>query len=141
MNSKLPTHYSKLEYKASGISRPFDFDVLSVSQVLSKAKKDVYVGCLLGNELIAIYSLRGLDEGYGSPMFGVFVSPNARQKGVSTLCLAHSISYCSFKDFDEVLLKVYESNRRAKQVYERMGFTECGTSNSQIVMRKKLKKG
>src|SRR5438309_250441 len=57
---------------------PFAFDTLTIRNHLEQAKQDVFFGVDVASasarELAGFYMLRGLDEGYPNPMYGVFVS-------------------------------------------------------------------
>src|SRR4051812_32296255 len=65
---------------------PFSFDRNSIQDVISRAKKDV-LSCVEINdedhvELVGFYMLRGFDEGYPAPMYGVFIGYDHRDRGL-----------------------------------------------------------
>ena len=116
-----PIDYSKYFH-------PFNFNALSLKEILDKSKKDKFIGIELSNlsnsqtQLIAFYMLRGLDEGYTDPMYGVFVHHLYCSIGVGRLTLHHAESLCKLNGYMRLLLKVYPENTRAYQLYKRLGF-------------------
>src|SRR5438045_3309794 len=77
---------------------PFAFDRNSIQDVISRAKKDIITGLEIHEgervELAGFYMLRGFDEGYVDPMYGVFVGYEYRNQGLGALTLAHAESVC-----------------------------------------------
>jgi ribosomal protein S18 acetylase RimI-like enzyme len=105
---------------------PFAFDAATIRSQLERAKKDVFFGVDVGSastrELAGFYMMRGLDEGYPDPMYGVFVSWHYSNKGLARLTLDHAFSFCKLNDYEKILLKVDPRNVRAKKLYESCGF-------------------
>jgi RimJ/RimL family protein N-acetyltransferase len=105
---------------------PFAFDGLTIRHHLERAKKDVFFGVEVGSasarELAGFYMMRGLDEGYPNPMYGIFVSPPFAGNGLARLTLVHAVSFCKLNDYEKILLKVDPRNVRAKKLYESCGF-------------------
>ena len=66
--------------------------------------------------------LRGLDEGYIEPMYGVFVFHQYSGKGIARLTISHAESFCKLYGYKQLLLKVFVENARAKKLYEYLGF-------------------
>ncbi|XGV96114.1 MAG: GNAT family N-acetyltransferase [Leptolyngbya sp. BL-A-14] len=105
---------------------PFDFDTSSIRCVLNNANKDKFFAI----ELISIatklfsgfYMLRGFDEGYIDPMYGVFIAQPYTGQGIARLSLAHAECYCKIHKHKRLLLKVHPNNFRAKSLYESFGF-------------------
>lgn len=106
---------------------PFSFDFESVSKVLSKAVKDMFYGIFASNKLVGFYMLRGWDEGYEIPSYGVWVSPDFSSKGLSRLTLQHAITVCRINSIKKLMLKVHPENLIAKKIYEDFGFICQGT--------------
>jgi ribosomal protein S18 acetylase RimI-like enzyme len=115
---------------------PFDFSVEVIRLQLQKCVSDTFVGLFVENgiELAGFYMLRGVDEGYQSPMYGVFVGPKYRRKGLARLSLVHAMAVCRMRDYPSLLLKVYESNINAVRLYETMGFEILRKQDGQLVM-------
>ena len=108
--------------------RPFDFNPSSIQLVLEKAVKDQFFGVEFKSEnypkseLIGFYMLRGLDEGYTEPMYGVFVSHKYSGKGIARLTITHAESFCKFHGYKQILLKVFPENIRAQKIYRNLDF-------------------
>mgnify|MGYP000536094286 CR=1 FL=1 len=107
---------------------PFDFNPSSIQSVLEKAVKDRFFGVELKSEtspkseLVGFYMLRGLDEGYADPMYGVFVSHLYSGKGIASLTIYHAECFCKIHGYHKLLLKVYDNNFKAKNLYKHLGF-------------------
>ena len=107
---------------------PFDFHVSAVSSKLDSAIDDKYFGMVLENsssnrsELVGFYMLRGMDEGYLDPMYGVFIDQHWQNKGIARLSLCHAECFCKINLYKRLLLKVHSRNHKAKSLYESFGF-------------------
>lgn len=105
---------------------PFAFDASTIRGHLERAKKDVVFGVEVASasarELAGFYMMRGLDEGYPNPMYGVFVSLPFSCKGLARLTLDHAVSFCKLNHYEQILLKVNPRNVRAKKLYDACGF-------------------
>ena len=126
--------------------RPFSFDVTQINQNLSHAVKDKYFGLEIHfsgshSRLVGFCMLRGIDEGYPDPMFGVFVSEEFRNKGFGKLCLLYCEVYCKINSYTRLLLKVHPGNKAALSAYTSLGFSPLNSSiiESQIIMVKNLR--
>src|ERR1017187_7511958 len=123
---------------------PFSFEVDALEKLIARAKKDRLIGIEVQTgqeaELAGFYMLRGLDEGYSAPMYGVFVAYKFRNKGLARLTLVHAETSCRLNQIDRLLLKVHPQNARAKRLYEAQGFTSFrqDPTNENVVMEKLL---
>lgn len=105
---------------------PFEFNLDSVTTAMSRAKKDMFYGVYIDNALVGFYMLRGWDEGYEVPSYGVWIAKNFSSKGLSKLTLQHAISICRINKVKKLLLKVHPENVIAKKIYEDFGFIYLG---------------
>lgn len=105
---------------------PFAFDFETISEILSKAKNDQVYGIYVDNKLIGFYLLRGFDEGYSVPSYGVWISEKYSNRGLSTFTLQHAISFCKLNSIKRIMLKVHPNNDAAKHIYEKHGFKQTG---------------
>ena len=116
-----PSEYTKYFH-------PFDFYQSAIEVVLEKAVKDKFFGIELKSEmspeskLIGFYMLRGLDEGYIEPMYGVFIYYRYAGQGIASLAVSHAESFCKLSGYKKLLLKVFGENIRAKRLYDYLGF-------------------
>ena len=105
---------------------PFTFDLETISGILSKAIKDQIYGIYVEDNLAGFYMLRGFDEGYSFPSYGVWISEKYSNKGLSTFTLQHAISFCKLNSIKKIMLKVHPDNIAAKHIYEKYGFKQTG---------------
>ena len=125
---------------------PFEFNRDSIQFMLQKSIKDKFFGIELKSEisseseLIGLYMLRGLDEGYTEPMYGVFICHEYTGKGIASLTISHAESFCKFNGYQQILLKVFPENTRAKRLYEYLGFNFLreDKSSKQFILCKNL---
>ncbi|WP_230458568.1 GNAT family N-acetyltransferase [Microcystis aeruginosa] len=123
---------------------PFDFQPSSIKEVLSKAEKDKFFGLEVkhdcSSELAGFYMLRGIDEGYAYPMYGVFISHQYSSQGIASLTISHAECFCKLNIYERLLLKVNKKNIRAKELYESLGFKFMReeTSINNIVLYKDI---
>ncbi len=119
---------------------PFRFDALEIRGRIEACKIDVFYGIsIVGVESMAgFYMLRGLDEGYVSPVFGVFISSGFRGNGLGRLSLCHAMSVCKLKGYTSLLLKVHKSNHAAASLYLSLGFKPIRFEADQIVMENSI---
>ena len=105
---------------------PFaDYSKNYIENILSKRKRDKYFGLFYNDELAGFYMLRGFDEGYDIPSYGVWISSEYQNKGLSTLTLYHAFSFCKLNKIKTLMLKVHPDNLVAKALYEKLGFVHC----------------
>lgn len=111
---------------------PFEFEAEVIRQQLMQCVRDLYFGWFLDKIPIALSMLRGLDESYASPMYGVFVHPDYRDLGLGGLSLKHSIVVSRIAKFPSLLLKVHDTNFVAKRIYEKHGFVQTEHKEGQF---------
>jgi RimJ/RimL family protein N-acetyltransferase len=105
---------------------PFTFEIETISGILSKAIKDQFYGIYLDNSLAGFYMLRGFDDGFEIPSYGVWIAKEFSAKGISKLTLHHAITFCKTNNIKKIMLKVHPDNVIAKKIYEDFGFTYEG---------------
>jgi RimJ/RimL family protein N-acetyltransferase len=128
----------KLEYMK--YFTPFEFSIDLIKQILSGAVKDKYFGIFVGDKLAGFYMLRGMDDGYKIPAYGVWISSEFSNKGLSKLTLYHAFSFCRINNIKKLMLKVHPENLIAKTLYESLGFEKVGIDekNDNIIYHKTL---
>ena len=94
-----------------------------------------FAGDLLGNdlcspELLGIAGLArhpGMKVRHKATIWGVYVVPAARGRGVARLLLEKLLERCqTIADLEEVILSVVTSNQSAKRLYQSLGFEVYG---------------
>lgn len=106
---------------------PFALDEATLLRQIGTARKDRYWGLRVEGKLAGFFMLRGFDEGYARPTFGVFVAGEAAGRGLGRLALEHSIAWCVENGVERVMLKVSPDNPRARAIYIGAGFQSVET--------------
>ncbi len=114
----------RLEYLAH--FHPFGFDTATIRTKLEAARRDRYWALRSDGRLAGFFMLRGFDEGYARPAFGVFVGEEFAGRGLGRLALEESLRWCRENGCEAVMLKVSPDNPRAKALYAANGFVEIG---------------
>ena len=129
---------TKKEYSKYFI--PFEFNLNIIESFFGNAKKDLFFGLFVDKKMIGFYMLRGFDEGFKVPSYGVFIDENYSGKGLGQLTLFHAISQCKILNVKKLLLKVHPDNLSAKHIYEKNGFIIEGVDpkNDNLIMFKDL---
>lgn len=107
---------------------PFEFNEAVISEILSNSQLDQYIGLFCDTCFAGFYMLRGLDESYTVPSFGMYVSSGYANSGLGKVIMAHCFDTLKAMEISEVRLSVYEQNKAAVQLYKRWGFSVSGTS-------------
>jgi GNAT superfamily N-acetyltransferase len=85
-------------------------------------RKDRYYLARFRGEVVGYAMLRGWDEGFAVPSFGVCVHPEVRNAGIGRLLLWHALKESKRAGVSSVRLTVYRCNHRAVHVYAQYGF-------------------
>lgn len=119
---------------------PFEFNYNSVKKVLSGMKLDHFIGIFIDDKIVGFYMLRGFDEGYSIPSYGVWISPKYSGLGLAKLTIQHALSFCKINGIKKIMLKVHPKNMKAKQIYEGFGFINNGIDrkNNNLVYYKNI---
>ena len=119
---------------------PFSFEEDSIKKIISDAVNDKYFGIFINDDLAGFYMLRGFDQGYEVPSYGVWISDKFSGLGLSKLTLQHAITFCKLNDLKKIMLKVHPENTIAKNIYENSGFKQQGfdEKNSNLIYYKSL---
>ena len=127
---------SRPEYAAH--FNPFDFDETSVRAQLERARKDRFWGMRSGGKLAGFFMLRGFDQGYERPAFGVFIAEPFARRGLARRALAEATQWCEENGVKEIMLTVYGENTVAMRIYEEAGFVAAERDATKIIMTKRL---
>ena len=111
-----------------------------IADALARARRDQYWGIRSNGALIGLMMLRGFDEGYAVPAFGVYVARSHGGKGIARLALRFAISWCRLNHCDEIMLSVHPSHAEALRIYEGCGFQFAGETSAigHRIYRRKL---
>ena len=93
--------------------------------MLSERREDRFYGAFEpAGEMVALSMLRGWDEGYVVPSFGIAVDAGWHGRGVGTRMTAWTVEQARALGAPSVRLTVYADNPGARRIYERLGFAE-----------------
>ncbi len=120
--------------------RPFSFDAASLRKRVGGIKRDQFWSIRYDGLLAGFFMLRGFDEGFTRPAFGVYVTKSFANRGLAKAALEHALAWCRENEIQEVMLKVAPENVAAQKVYERFGFekTNVSPASGEDVMVKHL---
>ncbi len=107
----------------------FELSEKVFANLLSNAVNDKYLGLFYGEKIVGFYMLRGFDEGYEIPSYGVIILSEFSNKGLSKLTLYHAFALCRINKVKKLMLKVHPENTYAKKLYESFGFEKTGFDN------------
>lgn len=88
----------------------------------SPSRRDLYFGAFIEGQLVGYGQLRGWDEGYAIPAFGVAVARGYRGQGIGRALLRHAIELAHARDCQTMMLKVHSANASARTLYQSEGF-------------------
>ena len=119
---------------------PFSFEEDSIKKIINNAVNDKYFGIFINDDIVGFYMLRGFDEGFEVPSYGVWISDRFSGLGLSMLTLQHAITFCKINNIKKIMLKVHPENIIAKSIYETFGFKQEGfdDNNSNLIYYKSL---
>lgn len=108
---------------------PHPFTPEAAAAICRKATqgRDAYaVAEVDGRNIVGYGMLRGFDEGYETPSFGVYVLPHYRHRGIGRLILYWAIGEAIRAGAHRIMIKVYTENTRARTLYEAEGTSFSG---------------
>ncbi len=109
------------------VTKTFDPFLLTEAQarrIACEPRQDRYYLALRGQDLLGFSMLRGFDEGYEVPSFGIFVDHASQAKGVGRRLTAWTIERARLQGCPAVRLSVYADNSAARGIYDSLGFRE-----------------
>lgn len=85
-------------------------------------RDDIYYVAVRDGRVVGYGMLRGWDEGYAVPSFGVAVAVDRRGAGIGRDLLRWAIAAAGERGAERMILKVHVTNVGARHVYETEGF-------------------
>lgn len=107
---------------------PFPLDADSATRLLDKASKDLIFGLWIQGSLAAVSMLRGFDEGYTVPSFGIIVDAQSQNQGIGSQLTRWTLQWADEHDFETVRLSVFSDNPAAYALYQKNGFIETSST-------------
>jgi CMP-N-acetylneuraminic acid synthetase/RimJ/RimL family protein N-acetyltransferase len=102
---------------------PFPFDEPSILARLVSVVRDRFWAMRIGGILAGFFMLRGFDEGFERPSFGVYIGERYAGLHLASLALHYALAWCAVRDISAVMLKVHPNNTGARGIYESAGFS------------------
>jgi RimJ/RimL family protein N-acetyltransferase len=100
----------------------FGADEAAIAANIARLDRDVYAGLFWEGALICVFLLRGWDEGYAVPTFGLVVARDHRGREVLTVALEAARLIARMHGATRMMCKVHPDNRAATKAALRLGF-------------------
>ena len=101
---------------------PFPMSQNTARKILEPSKKDLFFVAVLDNKFIGLSMLRGFDEGFSIPSFGIFIDFSHQGKGYGRKLTEWTLSWSDKHQIENVRLGVYVTNKIALKLYQSLGF-------------------
>ncbi len=105
---------------------PFGFDIDAISEVLARQGQDVFMGVYWQGRMVCFFMLRGWNEGYDVPSFGIIIDEKYRNSGLEMLSLDAAKAICRLRGAERLMLKMHPDNFSARGVARKIGFVQTG---------------
>jgi RimJ/RimL family protein N-acetyltransferase len=124
----------------------FPLNAETTNFITSKPHKDKYYLLVLGGQPVGFSMLRGFDEGYSVPSFGIFIDHRFQGRGYGKKLLELTVDEARQMGCKKVRLSVFGVNGAGRRIYEAFGFREIqrslvirqGVADEKIIMIKEL---
>jgi ribosomal protein S18 acetylase RimI-like enzyme len=126
---------------------PFPMTAETAREIVAPERRDHFYGAFLNDErIVGLSMLRGWDQGYTVPSFGIIVDHRFHGIGIGTRMLDYTIHQAIQLGSRRIRLSVFASNQVALRLYLSRGFFEdsrqstllLGEPDESIVMFKEL---
>jgi ribosomal-protein-alanine N-acetyltransferase len=125
---------------------PFPLNEKSASFICKSGKQDCYYVTISDGQVVGFCMLRGWDEGFSIPSFGILVDQHWQNRGIGREMTEFAISEALRMNCKMLRLSVYKSNSKASKLYLSLGFQEESSSDvvidgevdRKIIMMKQL---
>lgn len=117
----------------------FDSDESALTKLLSNAEKDVYSGVFWEEDLAGVFFLRGWDDGYEIPSFGVLIDQKYRGGAFMRLTLDTAKLICRLSGTKTLMAKIHPENVSSRGA-RRLGLhqTDVEESTGNIIYHMQL---
>lgn len=118
---------------------PFPMTSETAASLLARRRKDRYYGAFTPRgEIVALSMLRGWDEGFSLPSFGIAVDAGWHGRGVGSRLTGWTIAQARTLGSPRVRLSVYSDNPVAVRMYRRLGFEEVERGSTERADRERI---
>jgi ribosomal protein S18 acetylase RimI-like enzyme len=112
---------------------PFTLEFARELCIRSATCRDRYYVACFQDRMIGYMMLRGWDEGYTVPSFGVCNHPALRDVGLGQALLVHAVRESRAAGATQLRLTVFKNNERAVHVYRKFGFLFHDKNDQELV--------
>lgn len=103
---------------------PFPLSPDQADRIVRNTGRDAYFVGLEGERVVALSMLRGSDEGFDVPSFGIFVDAATQGRGIGRRLTEWTVAEARRRGAPAVRLSVYATNAPALALYQDLGFAE-----------------
>jgi perosamine synthetase len=103
---------------------PFPLTLAQAQQIALAPRKDAYYVAFSDGQAVGFSMLRGFDEGYEVPSFGIFVDHEHHALGIGRRLTEWTIEQARLRRCPAMRLSVYSTNLVAHRLYRLLGFSE-----------------
>ena len=111
---------------------PFALSEQTAHHIVCTDHLDVFYIAVSEKKIVGLFMLRGWDEGFEIPSFGVVVAGKYQGLGLGRLMTESAIGEAKKLGCRSLRLSVYASNHRAVALYESLGFFEVSRSECTV---------
>ena len=128
---------------------PFPLSSSEARRIADEPGGDAYYVAQSNGRVVAFSMLRGFDQGYEVPSFGIFVDREYHGLGIGRQLTMWTIEQARLRGCPAIRLSVYSANTAAETLYKSIGFSvrarepigRAGRTEEKIVMTLELDKG
>jgi ribosomal protein S18 acetylase RimI-like enzyme len=103
---------------------PFPLTGQEARRIAFEPRQDGYYVAVRDDRLVGLSMLRGFDEGYAIPSFGIFVDHETHGQGIGRALTVWTIETARRRGCPSLRLSVYSANSVARGLYTSLGFVE-----------------
>jgi [ribosomal protein S18]-alanine N-acetyltransferase len=124
----------------------FPLEESTVEYIVEREHRDIYNILISGQRVIGFSMLRGFEDGYTIPSFGIIIDYRFQNLGLGKHLLSLTIDQAKSIGCTKVRLSVYQCNQAGWKIYQAIGFREVertkvdllGKPDEKIIMIKEL---
>jgi ribosomal protein S18 acetylase RimI-like enzyme len=121
---------------------PFPLSAETAAAICLREHEDAYFAAWDGEKIVGFYMLRGWEEGYSIPSFGVLVDTEMHGRGIGRYLTDAAIGLARARGSPAIRLTVHEAAAVAVALYKAFGFVETNrvthAGDVVLVMHKEL---
>lgn len=110
--------------------RPFGYDEPAIADALARQGQDVFTGLFWDEQIVGFFMLRGWNEGYEVPAFGILIDEQYRGYGLEMAALDTAKVICRLRKVSRLMIKMHPDNISAKGVARKTGFVQTGVDEA-----------